>query len=182
MQKTHVVIPKNCTGCRTCELACSMTKGNAGALGHSRINIRPAGGEKYIQLTCLQCVEAACVKVCPTQALLRDAETGAIEVKGSHCIGCSLCEAACPFGHIHFDRTAGVPLKCDLCGGTPACVAACHYGALVFKQPDTDSRKLRAVQMKQRIDSGSPEEKRHRLAVNILNGTVRIPRTAGYMG
>ena len=102
-------------------------------------------------------------------------------VDAAKCDGCGDCVTACPYGMIE-RYGSGKAFKCDLCGGTPACVAECSYGALVFKEPDTISRKLRAVQMKQRIDTGSPEEKRHRLAVNILKGTVRIPRTAGYMG
>jgi Fe-S-cluster-containing hydrogenase component 2 len=77
---------------------------------------------------------------------------------------------------------SGKAFKCDLCGGNPACVAECQYEALVFKEPDKILRKLRTVQMKQRIAEGSPGDKRHQLAVNILNQAVRIPRTAGYMG
>jgi hypothetical protein len=61
-------------------------------------------------------------------------------------------------------------------------VAECHYGALVFKQADKIARQQRGIQMKQRITDGAPEEKRHQLAVNILNDAVRIPRTAGYLG
>jgi hypothetical protein len=61
-------------------------------------------------------------------------------------------------------------------------VSECHFGALVFKQPDKIARKQRGAQMKQRIAGGSPEEKRHQLAVNILKDAVRVPRTAGYLG
>ncbi len=133
MQKTYVVIPRNCTGCRTCELACSMVKGNNGTLGHPRISIFQTGEKKNMQMTCLQCVDAACRKVCPTDALRRNEETGAIEVIASLCIGCSLCEAACPFGHIYFERESGLPLKCDLCGGNPTCVRFCPDKALELK-------------------------------------------------
>ena len=134
MQKTtYVVIPKNCTGCRTCELACSMVKGNGGTLGPSRITIFPTGPERYMQMTCLQCVEAACIKVCPTDALVRNEETGAVEVKADLCIGCALCETACPFGHIQFDQAAGIPLKCDLCSGSPACARFCPHQALEIR-------------------------------------------------
>ncbi|MCP4674525.1 MAG: 4Fe-4S dicluster domain-containing protein [Deltaproteobacteria bacterium] len=133
MQKTYVVIPKNCTGCRTCELACSMVKGDNGTLGHSRISIFPTNESRSIQMTCLQCAEAACRTVCPTGALKRNEETGAIEVIDSLCVGCALCEAACPFGHIHFEREIGLPLKCDLCGGKPACVRFCPEKALEMR-------------------------------------------------
>ena len=133
MEKTYVVIPRNCTGCRTCELACAMVKGSDGVLGQTRIRVYPLGEDKNIQMTCLQCVDAACVKVCPTDALKRNKDTGAVELVEEMCVGCSLCEAACPFGHIQFDRDLGLPLKCDLCGGNPACARFCPEKALEMR-------------------------------------------------
>ncbi len=133
MQKTYIVIPKNCTGCRTCELSCSMTKGKNGALGKTRIRVFQTGENTSMQMTCLQCVDAACAKVCPTTALVRNEKTGAIEVIDSLCVGCGLCEAACPFGHIEFDRETKVPTKCDLCGGDPVCAKFCPEKALEMR-------------------------------------------------
>lgn len=131
-----VVIPRNCTGCRTCELACSFAHSAGGVLARSRIAIHPqepAGGvDRYVQVTCLQCAEAACAEACPMDALVRNEDTGAIEVTG-RCVGCGLCEAACPFGHMHFDRALKVPVKCDLCGGRPACAAFCPHQALEIR-------------------------------------------------
>lgn len=133
MEKTYFVIPGNCTGCRTCELACSMVKGTGQLLGQPRIRVYQTGEKKYMQMTCMQCVDAACAKVCPTDALQRNPETGAIEVKNELCVGCALCEAACPFGHMQFDRELGLPLKCDLCGGNPACARFCPDRALELR-------------------------------------------------
>ena len=133
MEKTYVLIPQNCTGCRTCELACSMVKGSAGKLGKSRIRIHNVGPERYMQMNCLQCVDAACVKVCPTNALARNDSSSAIEVSAELCIHCTLCSVACPFGHMHFDLESKVPEKCDLCGGDPACAKFCHHQALEMR-------------------------------------------------
>ncbi len=130
MEKSLVIIPPNCTGCRTCMVACAAVKGRPGVLGRARIHIHETGKDQYVQLTCLQCVEAACMAVCPTNALFRNEDTGAVEHNPSRCIGCQLCEAACPFGHIYFDTATGLPLKCDLCGGDPACARFCPHEAL----------------------------------------------------
>ncbi len=102
-------------------------------------------------------------------------------VDAGRCDGCGQCVEACPYGMIEQD-SSGKAFKCDLCGGSPACVAECEFGALLFKAPDKVSLKLRGQQMKQRISQGSPEQKRHQLALNILKAAVRVPRTAGYMG
>ena len=133
MDKTLVVIPAKCTGCGTCKLACAMIKGKGGAIARSRIHIYTTAPEEHVQVTCLQCVEAACIKVCTTGALVRNESTGAIEVYEDRCIGCGLCETGCPFGHMHFDTSKGKPEKCDLCGGDPACARFCPHGALAYQ-------------------------------------------------
>jgi anaerobic carbon-monoxide dehydrogenase iron sulfur subunit len=128
-----MVIPKNCIGCRTCELACSFAHAAGKTLGFSRIRIHPVGPERFMQITCLQCLTAACVKACPTNAILRNPRTGAMEVNAERCVGCSLCEKACPFGHMHFDKESRRAVKCDLCGGNPACAAFCPKKALEMR-------------------------------------------------
>ena len=128
-----VIVPRNCIGCRTCELACSFYHSSGGAFARARIKVHTVGEKRYVQMTCLQCLDPACVKVCPVEALVRNPATGAIDVCEDRCIGCALCEKACPFGHMHFDREARVAVKCDLCKGAPACARFCPSRALEMK-------------------------------------------------
>lgn len=132
-EKLYTLIPANCTGCRTCKVACAAIKGEKGVLGRSRIHIEDIDENTHVQLNCLQCVHAACMQVCPTGALGRDESTRAVVLDETLCVGCALCEAACPFGHIFFDKNANLPLKCDLCGGDPTCAKFCPHQAILFK-------------------------------------------------
>ena len=133
MEKTLIITPSRCTACRTCELACSFRHATNGGPGLSRIRAFMFGEGKNQIVTCFQCDDAACVKVCPVQALVRNEDTGAIEVDRGRCIGCGLCSIACPFGHMAHDRDNDIAVKCDLCGGEPACAAFCPTKTLEYR-------------------------------------------------
>ncbi len=135
-----VVTPDKCIGCRTCEITCAFSHPIKGMPGKTRIRafpLRPP--EAGIPVVCFQCDSAACVTVCPTEALQRNADTGAIEVLAERCIRCKACVFACPFGNMSAsdgprdDADDAVVHKCDLCGGDPQCAKYCPSGALVFK-------------------------------------------------
>jgi anaerobic carbon-monoxide dehydrogenase iron sulfur subunit len=134
--KCLVIIPDNCTGCKTCTLACSMIKGDSldiNKMGRSRISIHNLQDGRNIQVTCLQCVDAACIKVCESGALFRNPDTGAVDFDKDSCIACGLCEIACPFGHLYFDAQESNVEKCDLCQGNPICARFCPHGALKYE-------------------------------------------------
>ncbi len=132
MQKTLIITPGRCTACRTCELACSFKHADKNGLGLSRIRAFMKGEEKNIVLTCFQCDDAACVRACPTEALKRNDETGAIEVIDERCLRCGACAAACPFGQMETDSRSHIAIKCDLCGGDPACATFCPTKSLEY--------------------------------------------------
>jgi len=134
MQKTLVITPSRCTACRTCELACSFRHAGKDGPGVPRIRAFLFGEAKNQVITCFQCDDAACVRVCPVSALSRVEAHGAIEVDEERCIGCGLCSIACPFGHMSHDRPNGIAVKCDLCkGDNPACAAFCPTQTLVYR-------------------------------------------------
>lgn len=133
MERTLIITPSRCTACKTCELACSFKHVGVDGLGPSRIRAFMFSEGKNQILTCFQCDEAACVKVCPVDALVRSELTGAIEVNEARCIGCGLCSIACPFGHMNQDRGNRIAVKCDLCKGEPACAKFCPTKTLEYR-------------------------------------------------
>ena len=181
MEKHLMAIPNRCTGCNRCTYACSAVKEGMFMPSKARIHVSNMAHEGYsVPSVCFQCPKASCMEACPTGAIFRS-ERGVVVVDAKKCDSCGDCVSACPYGMIE-QYASGIAYKCDLCGGAPACVAECHYGALVFKETDKISLGCRKDQMKRRSKTGEPEEKRRALAVEVLKGTERVPRTAGYMG
>ena len=134
MKSRFVVIPNLCTGCRTCELACSFSHGVDGKPGRSRIYPIESGlQDLWVPVTCLQCEEAACAKACLVDAITRNPETGAMDLDQDICVKCMACVAACPFGCSLIDQQHDQVVKCDLCGGDPVCAHFCPTQALQYK-------------------------------------------------
>jgi len=123
-----------CTGCRSCELACSFA--HEGRYGSSIARIQVMKLEDLgadVPIVCRQCENRPCVPSCPTSALSIDEKTGATLVSWDKCIGCGICIENCPIGAIHLHPTEGKTLICNLCEGTPACVGACETHAIRFE-------------------------------------------------
>jgi formate dehydrogenase iron-sulfur subunit len=88
---------------------------------------------------CKHCVNAPCLEVCPTGALLRT-EFDTVFINEPACNGCRDCISACPFGVIHMSDLPGknVAQKCTFCydrlqqGMTPACAQACPTQSIRF--------------------------------------------------
>jgi len=116
-----------CTGCRICELVCSMRQ--AGVLSPYRAAIRVSHNEADGTFTpeiCRHCRKPLCKEACPVPEAMRFHEvlTGVVVVEPAHCIGCLACVDACPFGAIYVGP-GPVVQKCDLCDGDPLCVKYC---------------------------------------------------------
>lgn len=123
--------PNKCRGCFSCVITCSTWNFGIGDLEISRIKVAPFPREAFfVPIACLQCETPYCSQVCPVKALVKNSDTGVVELQKEKCIGCKLCAMVCPFGNITFVN--GYPSKCDLCGGDPSCVKACRWEALKF--------------------------------------------------
>ncbi|MBW2285328.1 MAG: 4Fe-4S dicluster domain-containing protein [Deltaproteobacteria bacterium] len=139
------VNPTACTGCRECEMVCSLV--HFGECNPDRSAIRVLRKEAHglvapLPLVCQHCDRPACVPACPADALTRT-ESGLLAVDRDACTGCGECIEACPAGCIFQDVKSGEALACDLCGGEPQCVPFCHAQCLTVG-----------------VDTGEPGERR----------------------
>jgi carbon-monoxide dehydrogenase iron sulfur subunit len=132
---------EKCTGCRNCEMACSVSHVRACNPAKSAVRIVKWESEGLnVPIVCQQCEEPACANICPVQAISRDADTDAMVADYDLCVGCRMCVVACPFGAVAFDVHQRQAIKCDLCGGAePWCVRFCEPGALTYKLSSTVS-------------------------------------------
>lgn len=90
---------------------------------------------------CKHCVNAPCLEICPTGAIIRT-EFDSVYIQKDVCNGCRACIAACPFGVIHVsgpeNAGQGIARKCTLCydrlqnGLQPACSQACPTESIMF--------------------------------------------------
>ena len=121
-----LITPDKCSGCRLCEVACS--------LEHEGIIWPEASCIRVFELlpginvphTCVQCPDYPCVNSCPTNALSVDEKTGAVLVDEEKCIECGACITACPGKVPRIPVGKGSVVICDLCEGSPKCVEICH--------------------------------------------------------
>jgi carbon-monoxide dehydrogenase iron sulfur subunit len=133
MDKILVVDHVKCTGCRLCEMACSVKHTGVNNPTRSRIHIIKWPMEGFeLPMLCQQCEDAPCIAVCPKEALYQDPLLGRVALDYELCIGCRMCVIACPFGGMGIDMTTRQVIKCDLCDGDPTCVRFCDSGALQF--------------------------------------------------
>lgn len=136
MSKSLVLDLDKCTGCRTCEMACSFIHYGEYNPVKSAIQVSIfSESAVFVPIVCFQCKKPFCEEVCPTGALTKNDIDGAfvVLVDNEKCVGCKMCTMACPFGCITISNE-GFARKCDLCAGQPECVVFCPTGAIEFKE------------------------------------------------
>ena len=130
-----------CVDCKACIAACILE--NDWTVKPRSIYTYNAGRLQSlpvinISMACNHCDDAVCLKGCPSEALYRDSDTGAVVVDENKCLGCRYCQWNCPYDAPRYDEKRRVISKCHLCyegfieGRIPACSSACPTGALAF--------------------------------------------------
>ena len=117
-----MISPKKCKNCGTCESVCSNSAVSVIHFEEPVISV---------PVMCMQCEDAACMKVCPAGAITRD-DNDAVVVDTNKCIGCKVCLSSCPMGNIHYSSAKKRIMKCNLCGGSPDCVKYCPTRAIEY--------------------------------------------------
>ncbi len=119
-------IPSLCTGCKLCELVCSLAKTGTinPHLARLKVVCSTEDGSCSIAL-CRHCEPPLCKDACSIpSAMYQNEVTGAVAIDDTNCNQCGECADACPFGAIQIGPHREV-LKCDLCGGDPVCAKYC---------------------------------------------------------
>lgn len=152
-----------CGGCRECELVCSFSHTKSINPRLARIQVIKDEHEGMcLPITCFQCEEPFCMKVCPMGAIQQNPDTGAKVIDSQKCIGCRMCMIACPFGGIVYNPENNKVAKCDFCRGLdePQCVKWCPKGVLNFvREDEVGNLKKRAVfrQLAKELTGGKVE-------------------------
>ena len=132
------VDPSRCIGCQACYHACAECETHRGiSMIHLEYTDR-AASPQTVPVVCMHCEDPACAEVCPADAIKKTADGVVQTALPSHCIGCTNCVLACPFGVPHYLPQLDLMLKCDMCydrtsaGKRPMCVTVCPSGALAY--------------------------------------------------
>lgn len=119
-----------CTGCRSCEMACSAFHATPkySSLNPARARIRIIMDETkdiYVPIRAGEYTRAECNG--------RNLYT----INGKEYSECSFCPSSCPSRDYFKEPDTGLPLKCDMCEdepplALPMCVQACQQEALIY--------------------------------------------------
>jgi formate dehydrogenase iron-sulfur subunit len=164
-----------CDGCRACMVACKNWNDlpaepeafQGSVQSHANVTANTwnvlsfiehengKGNLEYLfrHSSCFHCTEAACVKVCPEDAM-HYTEFGTVDVNTDKCVGCGYCVQNCPFDVVQLatykdknGKEYKKAQKCTMCvdrleeGMQPACVTTCHTDAMEFGTKDEMLKK-----------------------------------------
>jgi Fe-S-cluster-containing dehydrogenase component/formate-dependent nitrite reductase membrane component NrfD len=149
---------RKCIGCHACTIACKAE--HQIPVGVNRCWVKtvekgifPDARRFFFPVLCNQCVDAPCVRICPTNALFKRRD-GIVDLNAMSCIGCRACMEACPYDQLFIDPNTRTAEKCNFCANRvenrlePACVSVCPTECRIFGDLDDPTSEVsRIVQM-----------------------------------
>lgn len=121
-----------CTGCRSCEVACTAFHSfpRYSSINPARSRIKVVIDEitdEYVPIRAGGYTQAECNG------------RNVYRINGKEYSECSFCPASCPSRDFFKEPDSGLPLKCDMCEDDPPleepmCVQACKFDALIYEE------------------------------------------------
>jgi anaerobic dimethyl sulfoxide reductase subunit B (iron-sulfur subunit) len=161
-------VVENCIQCHGCEVACkNWREVELGVKWRRVANIWEGAYPKVTcrsaSVSCMHCVEPACMEACPEEAITKRTEDGIVGVNREKCIGCKACLDACPFGVPQFGEDETMQ-KCDMCvddhtsdSEAPPCVATCPTEALTLVMMDAAEKQAAENAMMNLVDAATAD-------------------------
>jgi ferredoxin len=124
MKNPIAVDGTKCSGCRTCQLVCSLTNFSVNNPKKSAIHVFGLFPEpRFEAIVCNQC--GRCAEVCPEDAIKK--KNGVYIIDKKKCTNCGECVRKCPSHAIFVHPDLTTPIKCVLCY---KCVKMCPMEAI----------------------------------------------------
>jgi benzoyl-CoA reductase subunit BamC len=152
-EKIIKVNTDKCTGCRSCEVACSAFHATP---QYSITN--PARARLHVFRNEIEdeYVPVYAGEYTPAQCNGRQVHT----ISGKEYTLCTFCGASCPSRDLFKEPDSGLPLKCDLCESNPPlsepmCVQVCEPGCLTFEDREIEQEPAvdKRTDMEQGLDA-----------------------------
>jgi Fe-S-cluster-containing dehydrogenase component/Ni/Fe-hydrogenase subunit HybB-like protein len=159
---------RKCIGCHACTIACKAE--HQIPVGVNRCWVKtvetgtfPDTRRFFFPVLCNQCVDAPCIRICPTRALFKRRD-GIVDLHGDRCIGCRACMEACPYDQLFIDPNTRTAEKCNFCANRvenellPACVSVCPTECRIFGDLDDPSSEVARVVQREAFAVRKPEK------------------------
>lgn len=159
---------RKCIGCHACTIACKAE--HQIPIGVNRCWVKtvekgtfPDTRRFFFPVLCNQCVDAPCVRICPTRALFKRRD-GIVDLNGASCIGCRACMEACPYDQLFIDPNTHTAEKCNFCANRvenkllPACVSVCPTECRIFGDLDDPTSAVAQIVQREAFMVRKPEK------------------------
>ena len=159
---------RKCIGCHACTIACKAE--HQIPVGVNRCWVKtvekgtfPDTRRFFFPVLCNQCVEAPCVRICPTNALFKRRD-GIVDLNSQSCIGCRACMEACPYDQLFIDPNTRTAEKCNFCANRvenrlePACVSVCPTECRIFGDLDDPASEVARIVRMEAFTVRKPEK------------------------